>query len=269
MLSFSAGPFALSLNHLLVLLSVGLATLTGWLSARRWQDDNPETTVFHVFLLGVASARGAFVVRYWAQYRDHPLQILDIRDGGFLLWPGLAVALTGAVVYGWRRPRVRRPLAAGLAAGLLLWGLGGLASQAHTTGARLPDIAVSNAEGAPLSLRHYAGRPLVVNLWATWCPPCRREMPVLIAAQTRYPDVHFLFVNQGETPQMVAGFTGASGLDLGQVVFDGEGALAKSIGSGALPTTLFYDADGRLVAHHLGELSAASLDHALEAFQTP
>ena len=120
-----------------------------------------------------------------------------------------------------------------------------------------------------MSLRRYAGRPLVVNLWATWCPPCRREMPVLIAAQTRYPNVQFLFVNQGETPQMVAGFTGASGLDLGQVVFDGEGALAKSIGSGALPTTLFYDADGRLVAHHLGELSAASLDHALEAFQTP
>jgi thiol-disulfide isomerase/thioredoxin len=269
MLSFSIGPFALSLNHLLLLASLGLASLAGWLTARRWRADNPEAILFRLFLLGLVCARAAFVFRYWAQYREDPWQIPDIRDGGFLLWPGLIAVLLAAAVQAWRRPTGRRPLIAGLASGLLFWWLGNLGSQLYTQDGRLPEVALSNAAGEPVSLRKFAGQPLVVNLWATWCPPCRREMPVLVQAQRRYPQVRFVFVNQGETPQTVAGFAGASGLDLAQVLFDGQGALGRSIGSVALPTTLFYSADGRLAGHHLGELSAASLDHALEVFRQP
>lgn len=269
MLSFSIGPFALSLNHLLLLASLGLATLVGWLTARRWQAANPEATLLHLLLLGLVVARAAFVVRYWTQYRDDLWQIPDIRDGGFLLWPGLIAVVLAAAVQTWRRPAGRRPLMAGLASGLLLWGLGSLASQLHTQQGQLPEVALSDAAGETVSLRRFAGQPLVVNLWATWCPPCRREMPVLVQAQKRYPQVRFLFVNQGETPQTVAGFAGASGLDLTQVLFDAPGALGRSIGSVALPTTLFYSAEGRLVGHHLGELSSASLDHALEMFRQP
>jgi thiol-disulfide isomerase/thioredoxin len=119
-----------------------------------------------------------------------------------------------------------------------------------------------------VALHDYRGRPLVINIWATWCPPCRREMPVLQQAQHDYPHVTFLFVNQGETPENVSTFMATTGLMLSHVLFDGTGELARRVGSMALPTTLFYNAEGRLVGSHLGELSRASLRHALEPFES-
>ena len=111
-----------------------------------------------------------------------------------------------------------------------------------------------------------AGQPLVVNLWASWCPPCRREMPVLAAAQQRTSGVRFVFANQGEDAAAVLRYLAASNkeLQLSNVVFDPTAALGRAVGSKALPTTLFYDATGRLVDTHLGELSAASLASKLQ-----
>jgi prolipoprotein diacylglyceryltransferase len=92
MLSFSVGPFALSLNHLLLLVALALATLVGWISGRK-QRINPERAVFGLFMFGLLVARLAFVARYWPQYESDPLRIVDIRDGGFSTWPGvIAVA---------------------------------------------------------------------------------------------------------------------------------------------------------------------------------
>jgi hypothetical protein len=106
----------------------------------------------------------------------------------------------------------------------------------------------------------------VINLWATWCPPCRREMPVLQNAQHEHQNVTFLFVNQGESMQSVSTFLETQGLNLSNVLFDSGGQLAQKVGSMALPTTLFYSADGRLLGSHLGELSKASLARAMEPF---
>ena len=106
----------------------------------------------------------------------------------------------------------------------------------------------------------------MINLWATWCPPCRREMPVLQNAQHQHQNVTFLFVNQGESMQSVSTFLETQGLNLSNVLFDSGGQLAQKVGSMALPTTLFYSADGRLLGSHLGELSKASLARAMEPF---
>jgi thiol-disulfide isomerase/thioredoxin len=119
-----------------------------------------------------------------------------------------------------------------------------------------------------VQLADYQGGPLVINLWATWCPPCRREMPVLESAQRMRPDVTFLFVNQAESMQSVSIFLITQGLTLDNVLFDASGRLGQAVGSMALPTTLFYTADGRLINSHLGELSQASLARALEPFDT-
>lgn len=108
----------------------------------------------------------------------------------------------------------------------------------------------------------------MINLWATWCPPCRREMPVLERAQHQRPDVTFLFVNQAESMQSVSTFLATQGLTLDNVLFDASGRLGQAVGSMALPTTLFYRADGRLINSHLGELSQASLARAMEPFDT-
>lgn len=148
---------------------------------------------------------------------------------------------------------------------MLFWWLAtlGLSAQRETT--PLPDLTLRNAAGEPVQLSHYRGKPLVVNLWATWCPPCRREMPALQAAQQANPEVVFLFVNQAESPWDVATFFARQGLHLDNVLFDGNGELAQQAGSAALPTTLFYRPDGRLLSSHLGELSNASLQHSLDS----
>ena len=269
MLSFSVGPFALSLNHLLLLVALALATFVGWISGRR-QRINPERAVFSLFMLGLLVARLAFVARYWPQYESDLLRIVDIRDGGFSAWPGVIAVVASAALMAWRRPLQRRPLAWGVASGLLFWWLSSLAVESLRKDVPLPDLALRNGAGERVQLRDYAGRKLVINLWATWCSPCRREMPVLQAAQMANPDVVFLFVNQGESPREVATFLSSQGLKLDNVLFDDSGELGRRAGSAALPTTLFYGVNGRQRDGHLGELSSASLKHYLDGFdQSP
>lgn len=268
MLSFSVGPFALSLNHLLLLVALALATLVGWICGRK-QRINPERAVFGLFMFGLLVARLAFVARYWPQYESDPLRIVDIRDGGFSAWPGVIAVVASAVTMVWRRPLQRMPLGWGVASGLLFWWLSSLAVDSVRQDAPLPDLALRNDKGERVHLRDYAGRRLVINLWATWCPPCRREMPVLQAAQQANHDVVFLFVNQGESPREVATFLGSQGLQLDNVLFDDRGDLGRHAGSAALPTTLFYGENGRQQDGHLGELSSASLKHYLDGFGQP
>lgn len=264
MLSVAIGPFALAVNHLLLLLALGLATLAGWLTGRRG-GSNPESSLFGLFLLGLLAARLGFVIDYWAQYQDAPLQALDIRDGGFLVWVGVLAVLLGGLYQGWRKSHLRKPLAVGLGSGLLFWLVASLGLSTYEQSVQQPDITLRDAAGQPVRLADYRGKPMVVNLWATWCPPCRREMPVLQAAQNEREDMVFLFVNQQEDLQTVNHFLTSQSLTLNNLLFDESGELAKQVGSVALPTTLFYDGEGRRVGNHLGELSRASLARYLEA----
>lgn len=267
MLSLSAGPLALGLDQLLLLASLLLASLVGWWVARRGGSD-PQSVLFNLLLIGLMAARGGFVVRYWPDYRLDPWQILDPRDGGFLAWPGVLAVLLAAAFRAWRNPALRRPLGVALGCGLLCWGLGSLALHLYERGASLPDLVLQDAAGRPVRLADYRGRPLVVNLWASWCPPCRREMPVLRQAQRERGDLTFLFVNQAEQPSAVEGLLASQAPGLRNLLYDGNGSMARAVGAGALPTTLFYDAEGRLLGSRLGELSRGSLARHLEAFGT-
>ena len=269
MLSLAIGPFALAINHLLLLLALGLASLVGWWTARRGASANPESTLFSLFLLGLVVARLSFVIAYWSQYQDNPWQAIDIRDGGFIALTGVVAIVIGAILRAWRRSDLRRPLALGLGSGLLFWLLTTLALTLYQQGTNLPDLVLRNAAGQPVRLADYRGRPLVINLWATWCPPCRREMPVLQAAQRQRDDVVFLFVNQAESPKTVADFLDTQGLILNNVLFDDSGELAQQVGAMALPSTIVYSAEGRLLGSHLGELSSASLTRLLETNTDP
>ncbi len=265
MLTLTIGSFALAIHHLLLILALALATLVGWQVAKRG-GENPESVLFGLFLLGLLVARIGFVLAFWQHFKNSPLKMLDLRDGGFMLWPGLLAVIAGAVFWGWRRAGLRRPLAWGLSSGLVFWLLASFSSSLYEQGTRLPEIALRNASGESVQLSSYQGGPLVINLWATWCPPCRREMPVLQNAQKQNQEVTFLFVNQGESMQSVSTFLETQGLNLSNVLFDSGGQLAQEVGSMALPTTLFYSAEGRLLRSHLGELSDASLAQAMESF---
>lgn len=265
MLTLTIGSFALAINHLLLILALALATLVGWRVAKRG-GENPESVLFGLFLLGLLVARLSFVIGYWRYFQNDLLQILDVRDGGFLLWPGLGALVIGALIIGWRRSGLRRPLGWGLISGLTFWLLATFSSSLNEQSTHMPEMVLRDANGKSVQLSSYQGGPLVINLWATWCPPCRREMPVLQKAQTQNQDVTFLFVNQGESMQSVSTFLETQGLSLNNVLFDSSGQLGQKVGSMALPTTLFYSPQGRLLSSHLGELSEASLARALESF---
>jgi thiol-disulfide isomerase/thioredoxin len=261
LLNVHLGPFSLQVSHLLLLMALLVAAGVG-----RWVGHHHKTTIGHVlidmFWVGLLAARLAFVVSWFESYRSAPWTLLDIRDGGFTPWAGLLAAACLAIWRGWQQPAMRKPLLWGLAVGALVWGamsltLGTVGRSAKPT---LPTVALLTLAGESTTLAEVAlGQPLVVNLWASWCPPCRREMPVLAAAQQQEKGMTFVFVNQGEDAGTAFRYLQASQLDLRHVLFDAGAQLGHATGSTALPTTLFYDADGRLVDTHLGELSKASL----------
>jgi thiol:disulfide interchange protein len=82
-------------------------------------------------------------------------------------------------------------------------------------------------------------------------------------AQAANPDVNIVFVNQGEEPGAIAAFLDRQGLVLRNVLVDPQGSAGTSLGHSALPTTLFFDAQGRLVGTRIGELSQATLTQRL------
>ncbi|BEG78308.1 hypothetical protein HBIAX_05408 [Achromobacter xylosoxidans] len=84
-------------------------------------------------------------------------------------------------------------------------------------------------------------------------------MPVFEQAQTQYPDIAFVMVNQGESAQQARAFLEAENLQLNDVLLDPASQTMQAVASRGLPTTLFFDEHGRPVDTHLGELSMASL----------
>ena len=137
---------------------------------------------------------------------------------------------------------------------------GGLRSTRSLTLADLTDVSLSTLQGRPVALAGLAaGKPMVVNLWATWCPPCRREMPVLAAAQQREAGFVFVFADQGEDGSTVRDYLQSQKLDPGNVLLDARRALGQHAGTTALPVTLFFAADGSLAHSRIGEISAKSL----------
>lgn len=269
-LAISIGPFALATSLVIVLVCAAVAAVVGYMVGRR-QRVSIVSTLADMLLAGALAARIVFVVTWFEIYRSAPWTMLDIRDGGFTPWAGVFGAVLVALWQGWRRAALRVPLMLGLLAGTLMWTILPAVLRMGTgpTLAELEGISLTTMQGKTESLASLAhGKPLVVNLWATWCPPCRREMPELAAAQRQVPGVTFIFANQGENPVTVQKYLTASQLVLANVVLDPGKKLGEQLGSTALPTTLFFDASGRLVDTHIGALSSASLASKLQRLET-
>ncbi|HUX23493.1 MAG TPA: TlpA disulfide reductase family protein [Burkholderiales bacterium] len=269
MLTANLGSLPVSITLLLLIAALFVAAGVGLL-AGRGGNTGIGNVLINMLLAAVVVARIAFVAVHFDSYRDSPWSMLDIRDGGFLPWLGIAAALLLALWHGWRRAPLRKPLAMGLAAGVFALGamFGAIRLMTNHTG--LPKTPLTTLAGAPADLASLAaGKPLVINLWATWCPPCRREMPLLAAAQKRESRLRFVFVDQGESAAAAKRYLAAAGLDISNVLLDIGAGIPQEVGSQGLPTTLFYDAKGRLVDSHVGELSAASLARRLNELRGP
>lgn len=264
--SFAIGPIGLSVERWLLILAVVIALLAGALMGARRRVSVSDSLITAV-LIGIIGARLAFVAQYHQRY-DSLLAMLDIRDGGFISLAGVTAAALYLLWRLWRSPKQRVPLAGAVAVGAICWGLtaGSLMLIDHQTGT-LPDVPMATLDNTPVNLAELSqqsGQPVIVNLWATWCPPCRREMPLLESAQRDNSDIAFVFANQGEDSVHIKRFLQDQSLDLNNVWLDANLALGQQLGAQIMPTTLFYDAGGRLIDSHIGELSEATLAPYLE-----
>ena len=122
-------------------------------------------------------------------------------------------------------------------------------------GAPAPDFEWIGLDGQTLRLSTYRGKVVVVNFWATWCPPCREEMPALQRVAASEPDVIVLEVDLIEPSDKARSFLDSLGLDRLQPVLDSDGATTRRFGVLSLPSTFFVDKTG--VIRHL-ELTAVS-----------
>lgn len=115
-------------------------------------------------------------------------------------------------------------------------------------GTPAPSILFENPDGEPATFAEFEGKPLLVNLWATWCGPCIVEMPSLDALAAREDDLTVLALSQDlGGPDKVKGFFAARDFAMLEPYIDPELATMAKLGIDTLPTTILYDANGREV----------------------
>jgi len=263
------GPLVLP-TELALLIAAGVV---GLLAAKLLNRDRDRaallsTVLWRALIIGLLVARLSFVWRYRDHYLPDPIKMLDLRDGGWIGLAGLAAAWAYAAIAVLRRQAPRVALLGALALASAAW-LGGGRWLMPTPQAQpeLAALAVHGMDGAPATMPAFHGKPTVINLWASWCPPCRREMPAFAAAQAANPDVNFVFLNQAEAAQDVAQFLDKHAPALRNVLIDPAGEASRKFSNRGLPATLFLDAEGRLVDLRVGELSTASLAQRLESIR--
>lgn len=259
-MSLSIGPISLPFDRLLLLICLAIAFVVGAMAAKK-EGASVDGRIAGIFIIAMIAARISFVIQYWQEYQGSFWAMMDIRDGGF---DGLMAIITGLIAlvgFGWKQTKGRKALLKGVMSGVMVWSLTTVSLWAiKDTSQQLPQILVKQLDGDTVDLNQVEqGKPRVINLWATWCPPCRREMPVLEEAQQTMDGIGFVFVNQGEHSAIIEQYLQQETLQLDNVMADTAGSLGYQVGSRALPTTLFVNAQGQLVDAHLGELSKATL----------
>ncbi len=249
------GPLVMATDRLLAAALVMAFLIGSDRIALRYGRGGPWQSGL-ALLAGILAARLAYVAAHFDAFsRDWP-SALAICQGGFTAWAGIAAA---ALVVAWRiRPRpamIRVELL--LAVLALAWfGASELLRPPPRPMPAMPQLAALQGN-APAPEQLEAG-PYVVNLWATWCPPCRRELPML-AEMAQDAELPILLVNQGEDAATVQAYLAANGVDGSAVLLDTGSMLTRTTQSSALPTTLFVDGDGMIVRTHMGEISRAAL----------
>ncbi|GAB4521457.1 MAG: hypothetical protein Fur0018_01980 [Anaerolineales bacterium] len=127
-------------------------------------------------------------------------------------------------------------------------------------GAPAPDFSLPSLKGETISLSGFRGRPVVVNFWASWCGPCRLEMPDIQAQAEKWGDaLVILGVNAGEPRGDAQAFVDELGLTF-PILLDADNQAQRAYLVQGLPTTIVVDAQGIVQARHIGYMSGEQLD---------
>jgi thiol-disulfide isomerase/thioredoxin len=280
--AFTIGPLLFPTRPAAVILSLLLAIwLCGRLATRTeldvgWARHVAEWSGW----LGILGARLGYVIVNWSAFRAEPWIALYLWQPGYLPYTGVILGSAYAV---WRlgkrslpeRWSYLRAVGGGYAAGGLL-AVSVLATMNAFTapgvlraGDRVPEFTLMDLEGRKVRFSDLDGQAVVLNFWATWCPPCRREMPLLDAIYKEYEPRGLVVVgvDLGEPIDTVKSFIKDMGVRYPIWVdppfhdpgFDRTRQIYKRFGGIGLPTTLFIYPNGIVQGVHVGELNRAIL----------
>lgn len=135
---------------------------------------------------------------------------------------------------------------------------------------RLSGFSLTDYEGRAVHLTDFAGKPLVVNTWAAWCPFCRQELPDFVALQKEFPDVAVIAIDRSEPLATAKGYTDELGIS-GDILFllDPGDDFYKNIGGFSMPETIFVDKSGTIVFHKRGIMTLAEMRAAVSQHLLP
>lgn len=127
-------------------------------------------------------------------------------------------------------------------------------------GQKFPDLVLESLDGDRIAFSSFAGKPIVINFWASWCEPCKEEMPLFEAVyRQQNADVMVLGVNYNEPANVIRRFIEERQITF-PILLDMDGKVAERFQVFGFPTTYFVDGEGVLRAAHVGQLNEALLN---------
>jgi thiol-disulfide isomerase/thioredoxin len=129
-------------------------------------------------------------------------------------------------------------------------------------GKAAPDFELTSLEGKTVKLSDFKGRPVLINFWATWCGPCKIEMPWFIDLKKKYEGQGFEIIGiamEDTENEKIAEFTKQMGVNY--VIVKGKNSVADAYGDvQGLPTSFYVDRDGKIVGQHAGLVSRSTIE---------
>jgi cytochrome c biogenesis protein CcmG, thiol:disulfide interchange protein DsbE len=258
------GPLALATDRLAAVAAVWLFVAVG---SRRRIGGETVSAVPLAAATGFLMARLSYVAAHLSDFEDAPFDILKVWQGGFHPMAGIFAA---SVVLAVKLPAARRfTLIVLLIATSGSWYIvDRLSAASNRSPFALQSLRLTTLNGTAFNTESRRQRSMVINLWADWCPPCRREMPTLAKAAREHPGIDFLFVNQGDDQNVASRLPRQHSINPANVLLDRRAQISANYG-GALPTTIFVDPEGQVRSIHSGEISRAAITDKLNLIKEP
>lgn len=275
--TFNLGPLAMDAAIVIFLLAYFLSFLLLSIVAKKFTIDQRwiRSTFDGALISALIGARLGFVFSYWPAFQDKPWTMFYFWQSGFMFSAGIVTWLAFmigkiAVMSSVQRNQQMGALSIHLSLFLSLYLVANLLIPKgvnpggdNSEFPRLANFQMQTIEGLPVALNDLKGQPAIINFWATWCGPCRREMQLLNDSFHQYQSqgIHLVAINMSEPTDQVVEYLEENKLDL-PVWIDGVNAgedVFHSLGGQVLPTTLFVDAQGRIQRIRVGELSSGTM----------